>query len=61
MIEFANSFTELCMIFAFYGIIDGLFLTFIVPVCCEITDSHILSNQAAGFMHFFIALPVSSK
>jgi hypothetical protein len=41
-----------------YGLIDGLFLSFIVPISCEVTNSHTLSTQASGFLFFFIALPV---
>ena len=60
-IIYATSFIELCVIMGFYGLLDGLFLTFIVPICCEITNSIAMSNQACGLMFCIIALPVKKK
>ena len=58
LIQFTQTFTQFCTAIAFYGIIDGLFLSFIVPVSCEVTNSHKLSTQASGFLFFFITIPV---
>lgn len=56
-IPLATQFYQLCVIIGFYGIVDGLFLAFIVPISCEVTNSNTLSNQAIGYFWAFIAIP----
>lgn len=42
---------------ALLGIFDGVYLSFIVPICFDITKSSHLANQAAGFHHAVISIP----
>jgi hypothetical protein len=56
-IPFAKSFYILLAQSALLGIFDGVYLSFIVPICFDITKSSTLANQAAGFHHFIISIP----
>ena len=56
-IPFATHFYTLLIQSALLGVFDGVYLSFIVPICSDITGSSKLANQAAGFHHMVISIP----
>jgi hypothetical protein len=53
----ADTFQILLLQSSLLGIFDGVYLSFIVPICFDITRSSHLANHAAGFHHAFISIP----
>ena len=59
LLPFASNFFWLCVEILLMGVVDGLFLSFIVPIALDVTESHALSNHAIGYFFTCTALPVS--
>jgi hypothetical protein len=58
IIPFFDNFIVFCILFSAYGIIDGIFLSFIVPISLEVAQSASLSNQVTGYFFCAISIPV---
>ena len=59
MIPFINQFYMLVINQAFQGIFEGIYLSFIIPIACDIAGSSQLANQAIGYYHMSISIPVT--
>ena len=58
LLPFASNFSWLCLEIILFGVVDGLFLSFIVPIAIDVTESHTLANHAIGYFFTCTALPV---
>jgi hypothetical protein len=60
-IPYAPNFTCLAVIIGIFGLADGIYFGFLVPIALEVAESSQLANQAAGYFQTIVALPVISK
>ena len=58
LIPWAPNFETLCVIIGIFGLADGLYFGFLVPIAYEVSESTKLANQAAGYFQTFVAIPV---
>ena len=54
-IPFSATFAHLLVLYAILGFMDGVLLSFIVPISCDLAGSSKLANQAAGYYHAILA------
>lgn len=54
-IPFATSFYVFCIQLVILGVLDGIWLSFKVPIGCHLVGSSSLSNQATGYYHAVMA------
>jgi hypothetical protein len=50
----------LVFMYGLFGVGDGVYFGCFASVSCQVAGSANLSNQAIGYLHFFMALPVVS-
>jgi hypothetical protein len=55
---YPSSFVILVVTYGFLGIGDGLYYSSLTAIACETAGSASLSNQAIGYYHTFISIPV---
>jgi MFS family permease len=53
-----ETFLQLSILISILGVCDGIYLCFLLPIVCEIAGSPKLANQAVGYYHSLIAIPV---
>jgi MFS family permease len=53
-----SSFEWLIVIISILGLCDGLYLCVLMPIIIDVTGSSNLSNQATGYYHAAISIPV---
>ncbi len=46
------------IIIGIFGLADGIYFGFLVPIAYEVAESTKLANQAVGYFQTFVALPV---
>ena len=61
MIPFANQFYILVIQLGFLGIMDGIYMCFIVTISFDLVKSSKLANQGCGFFHLLISPSVVGK
>jgi hypothetical protein len=49
----------LALIIGVFGLADGIYFGFLVPIAYEVAESPQLANQAAGYFQTIVATPVS--
>ncbi len=54
-----ENFIAFVIILGLYGIVDGIFLSFIVPCSLEVSQSPKLTNQSTGYFFLAGSIPVS--
>ena len=55
MLPFANNFYVLVFLFTVLGVVDGVAVSFIVPIAYDLAGSSKLTNQASGYFHTTIS------
>lgn len=58
LIPHAPNFAALAAIIGVFGLADGIYFGFLVPIAYEVAESPKLANQAAGYFQTIVALPV---